>query len=221
MSDERIAALRRSADDPVVHVVDDDPSMRAALRRLFTAARITVEVHASGVEFLDAANFDAPGCVLLDVGMPGMGGLEVQANLNRRGVTLPVIFLTGAADIPIAVAAMREGAADFVEKPFQNEYLLARVCQVIEHHRKHREREEERRLALRNLALLTPREHEVLELVVAGKTSKEIARELGASYRTVEVHRTHLMEKMSAATLADLVRMRLLAGEEAPSPASN
>lgn len=207
------------AEAPVVLVVDDDSSMRAALRRLLNSAHITAELFASGDEFLANARFDRPGCVLLDVRMPGISGLEVQARLNQLRVALPVIFLTGAADIPIAVAAMREGAVDFVEKPFDNEHLLARVRQAIERHRRQRRNEGERHAAAQQLARLTPREHEVLDLVVAGKTSKEIARLLGASHRTVEVHRNHLMEKMGASTLADLVRMRLLAGA-APAHAS-
>jgi RNA polymerase sigma factor (sigma-70 family) len=207
-----------SSQEPVVLVVDDDASMRASLRRLLTVARIGVEVYASGTEFLAEAKLDRPGCVLLDVGMPAMSGLEVQARLNQRGVSLPVIFLTGSADIPIAVAAMREGAVDFVEKPFENDDLLARVRRAIAHHHRHRKIEEDRQIVLQRLATLTPREREVLELVVAGNTNKEIARVLGASHRTIEIHRVHLMEKMTASTLADLVRMRLLVGDNTTMP---
>jgi FixJ family two-component response regulator len=216
MSTEQPPALL-SSQEPVVLVVDDDASMRASLRRLLTVAGIAVELYPSGKEFLAEAKFDRPGCLLLDISMPAMSGLEVQASLNQRGVSLPVIFLTGSADIPIAVTAMREGAVDFVEKPFQNDDLLARVRQAIAHHHRHWKNEEERQVALQRLATLTPREHEVLELVVVGKTNKEIARVLGASHRTIEIHRVHLMEKMMAATLADLVRMRLLAGDKATS----
>jgi two-component system response regulator FixJ len=206
-----------SPQEPVVLVVDDDASMRAALKRLLTVARIPVELYSSGTEFLAEARLDRPGCLLLDVSMPAMSGLEVQAQLNQRGVSLPVLFLTGSSDIPIAVTAMREGAVDFVEKPFQNDDLLARVRRAIEQHHRHRKIGEERKLVLQRLATLTPREHEVLELVVTGNTNKEIARVLGASHRTIEIHRVHLMEKMMASTLADLVRMRLLAGDEARS----
>ncbi len=143
--------------------------------------------------------------------MPGMSGLEVQASLKQRRAALPVIFLTAAADIPIAVAAMREGAVDFIEKPFENEHLLTRVRQAIERSLDDMRRAEERNRTLHRLETLTPREHEVLELVVSGMTAKEIARKLGASHRTIEIHRGHVMEKMAAASLADLVRMRLLA----------
>jgi RNA polymerase sigma factor (sigma-70 family) len=202
-----------SGQEPVVLVVDDDASMRASLRRLLTVARLNVELYSSGKEFLAEAKLDRPGCLLLDVSMPAMSGLEVQACLNQKGVSLPVIFLTGTATIPIAVTAMREGAVDFVEKPFQNDDLLARVRLAIARHHRHQEIDEERHVALQHLTKLTPREREVLELIVAGKTNKEIARVLGASHRTIEIHRLHLMEKMMASTLADLVRMRLLAGD--------
>jgi two-component system response regulator FixJ len=201
------------AEQPVVLVVDDDASMRAALRRVFASAHIASEQYASGAEFLAQARMERPGCVVLDVGMPGMNGLEVQARLKQRHVDLPVIFLTGTAEIPIAVAAMREGAMDFVEKPFDNDDLVARVRNVIERHRRERPGEVERREVRRRLQLLTPREREVLELLVHGKTNKEIARALGASHRTIEIHRRNAMEKMGAPTLADLVRMRLIEGD--------
>ncbi|HZP67438.1 MAG TPA: response regulator [Rudaea sp.] len=195
-------------------VVDDDTNMRSALTRLLTLAGLAVEPYASGGEFLAAARLDRHGCVLLDVSMPGMNGLEVQAELNERSTELPVIFLTGSADIPIAVAAMREGAIDFIEKPFQNEHLVGRVRQALDEHDRLRKSSEELKLVRERLSSLTPREREVLELVVEGKTSKEIARALGASHRTIEIHRGHLMEKMHAETLADLVRMRLMTREQ-------
>lgn len=195
---------------PVVVVVDDEPGMRSALMRLLHGHGLSTELYESGPAMLEQARLDRPGCLLLDVRMPEMDGLQVQAELNRRQVDLPTIFLTGAADVPVAVAAMRAGAADFIEKPFENDHLLARVQQVIERHAQQRAAQAERREISRRLATLTPRESEVMELVVTGLTSKEIARKLGASPRTIEIHRTHVMEKMEAATLADLVRMRLL-----------
>ncbi len=184
--------------------------MRSALRRLFFTEGLAVDVYESGVELLERARFDRSGCLILDVKMPGMNGLEVQAELNRRGVDIPTIFLTGASDVPIAVAAMRSGAADFLEKPFENEHLVARVRQAIERHHQQRLNAEERRVIGIRFASLTPRELEVLELVVAGQTSKEIARALGASHRTIEIHRNHLMEKTNAESLADLIRLRLI-----------
>jgi FixJ family two-component response regulator len=200
---------------PIVLVVDDDDGMRSALQRLLTRAGLAVEAYASGAALLAGARFDRPGCIVLDVNMPQMSGLEVQAQLKQRSVALPVVFLTGAADIPIAVAAMREGAVDFVEKPFENDDLVARVRVAIEHDQRSRRRDRERAALSGRLQKVTPREREVLELVVTGKTSKQIARALGTSHRTVEIHRRRLMEKMHASTLADLVRMHLqLRGNE-------
>ncbi len=197
---------------PVVLIVDDDDNMRSALRRLFFSVGVQVEMYASGVALLEDARFDRPGCLLLDVKMPGMNGLEVQAALNQRGVDIPTIFLTGASDVPIAVAAMRAGAVDFLEKPYENDQLVARVRHAIEHHLLQRNDNAERAELSKRMASLTPREREVLELVVTGQTSKEIARVLGASHRTIEIHRNHLMEKAGAQSLADLVRIRLSEG---------
>jgi FixJ family two-component response regulator len=195
--------------DPLVRVVDDDEGMRSALRRLLAVAKLDAELYASGSEFLETAQFDRPGCVLLDVNMPQMSGLQVQSALKQRHVALPVVFLTGSSDIPIAVAAMREGAVDFIEKPFDNEDLVARLRAAIERGLNAR-RDEASRLELQaRAAKLTPREREVMDLVVTGLTSKEIARVVGASHRTVEIHRAHLMEKMVAGTLAELVRAHL------------
>jgi two-component system response regulator FixJ len=196
---------------PVVIVVDDDANMRSALERLLISADMNVETFASGAELFADARLDRPGCVLLDVGMPDMNGLEVQAGLKQRRVELPVIFLTGSSDIPIAVAAMREGAVDFVEKPFDSDDLLVRVRRAIARHHQRRKEDVGNKEVQRRLATLTPRESGVLDLVIAGKTSKEIARSLDISPRTIEIHRRNLMEKMAAHTLADLVRMRLLA----------
>lgn len=212
------AAARRGAAPPVVLVVDDNDGMRSAVERLLTRAGLAVEAYASGREFLDAARFDRPGCIVLDVSMPQMSGLELQLQLKQRRVSLPVVFLTGTSDIPIAVAAMREGAVDFIEKPFENADLLARVQRAIEQHEQRRRGDAERDQARERLQSLTPREREVMELVVAGRTSKEIARVLGASHRTVEIHRGRLMEKMGADTLADLVRIRLsVNADDAPA----
>lgn len=196
---------------PVVLVVDDEAGMRAALMRLLTSHGLAVELYESGPALLAQARLDRPGCLLLDVRMPDMDGLAVQAELNRRAVVLPTIFLTGAADVPVAVAAMRAGAADFIEKPFENALLLARVQQVISRHALRMAALHEQLQIVRRMESLTPREREVMALVITGLTSKEIARKLGASPRTIEIHRTKVMEKMQADTLADLVRMALQA----------
>ncbi|HEU4662559.1 MAG TPA: response regulator [Dokdonella sp.] len=202
-------------EQPIVFVVDDEEPMGAALRRLFAGAGLRSEVYATGEAFLAREPLDVAGCVVLDVGMPGMGGLEVQAHLRARAPDLPVIFLTGATEIPVAVAAMRAGAVDFVEKPFDNDDLLRRVRTAIERQAVHRDEARRRREFARRLATLTPRESEVLEWIVAGKTSKEIARTLGGSHRTIEIHRGRIMEKTAAESLADLIRMHLLVGAPA------
>jgi two-component system, LuxR family, response regulator FixJ len=196
-------------EQPLVIVVDDDASMRSALRRLFNAEHIAAEYYASGTEFLAQARMDRPGCILLDVGMPGVNGLDVQAILKQRRIDIPVIFLTGTAQVPIAVAAMREGAVDFIEKPFDNDDLIARIKNVIQHHRRKGTGEIQPREVRRRQQLLTARERSVVDLVVLGSTSKEIARSLGGSHRTIEIHRRNAMKKMCAATLADLVRMHI------------
>lgn len=196
---------------PKVFVVDDQANMRSALQRLLHRAGFAVELYGSGAAFLAAAVLEGPACILLDVSMPEMTGLEVQAELKKRRCTLPIVFLTGTADVPIAVAAMREGAIDFIQKPFDNEELVRRLRTVIEQHGRLRGDGSgiSRSSFMRRLESLTPREREVMELVVAGRTSKEIARIIGASHRTVEIHRGRMMQKMSAATVADLVRMRV------------
>ena len=205
---------------PTVFVVDDEEHMGAALRRLFVSAGLPTEVYATGEAFLARLSHDVPGCVFLDVGMPGMDGLEVQARLHARAADLPVIFLTGAAEVPVAVAAMRAGAVDFVEKPFDNDDLLRRVRTAIERQTLQRGEARRRREFERRLRTLTPREGEVLEWIVAGKTSKEIARTLGGSHRTIEIHRGRIMEKTAAESLADLIRMRLTVGAPPPAPRS-
>ena len=192
-----------------VFVVDDEEFMRAALKRVFLAADMNVTTFASARELLDGCDFNAPAVLLLDVMMPGMTGLELQAVLRDRGVDLPVIFLTGSGDIPMAVAAMRDGAVDFLEKPFENRDLVERVRQAFVRAAQVRPGPRVRRDYERRLTTLTPREREVMDLMITGMTSKVMARELGGSFRTIEIHRSRVMSKMAAATLADLVRMAL------------
>jgi FixJ family two-component response regulator len=200
---------------PLVLVVDDDDGMRAAVLRVLGRAGIDGRGYRSGGDLLAQPILDPASCILLDVAMPGMDGLAVQAALNARGAVAPVVFLTGSADIPIAVAAMREGAIDFIEKPFDNADLVARVRAAIEHHARQRRHDAGLADAQARFRQLTAREREVFQRVAAGKTSKEVARELGVSHRTVEIHRARVMEKMGAPTLAELVRTRLLV-EAAP-----
>ncbi len=196
-------------EKPAVLVVDDDAQVRAALKRVFVAARWHVETFASGRELLDTADFGTRAVLLLDVMMPGMDGLELQRPLRERGVLLPVVFLTGSGDIPMAVVAMRDGAVDFLEKPWDNELLVERV--QLAYALKERPGLISDPAYAGRLSTLTPREREVLIEIVTGKTNKVIARDLGASYRTIEIHRARVMTKMEAKTLADLVRMTLAA----------
>jgi len=198
---------------PLVAIVDDDALMLSALRRLLLPAGFAVETYQTGAALLADANLDQASCVILDARMPEMAGVEVQARLKQCVADIPVIFLSGSADIPIAVAAMREGALDFIQKPFDRDKLIACVRRAVDLHASEHEGQE-RREVLAKLHTLTTRERSVLGQVVAGKTCKQIARNLGGSHRTIEVHRHHIMEKMAASSLADLVRMRMLAGGE-------
>jgi len=195
---------------PTVFVVDDEEGMRHALRRTLAQGGLAVQDFASGPEFLAGYRPVPNACLLLDMKMPGMSGLELQAILNLRRIDLPVIFLTGAADVPAAVAAMKAGARDFLEKPFDNEELVARVKQCIAAEAARHPDDGGERYQL-GLAQLTPREAEVLQLMLTGKTSKLIGKALGVSHRTIDIHRGRVMEKMRATTLAELVRMELSA----------
>ena len=202
-------AADRADDTLVVHVVDDDSLMLSALRRVFATARVRVQTYGSGDELLAACPLgEDAGALLLDVNMPGMTGLELQRRLLEGGTNLPIIFLSGSGDIPIAVEAMRNGAVDFLEKPFDNAELVARVRKAFAGAAAPRAVADDTGYERRR-ASLTPRECEVLDHMITGKTSKSIGRELGVSHRTVEIHRARVMEKMEADTLADLVRMAL------------
>ncbi|MEO8056697.1 MAG: response regulator [Burkholderiales bacterium] len=203
------APAKRSAGARVL-VVDDDEVMRTVLRRIFLDAGMQVETYASAKQLLDTANLSQPGVLLLDVQLPGMSGIELQAVLRVRGVDLPVLFLTGGSDIPKAVQTMRNGALDFLEKPFSPAVLIHRVGQAFEQSLRASEVVAPAALSLdytRRLATLTPRERDVHGRMVAGMTSKSIALELGGSFRTVEIHRARVMTKMAASHLAELVRL--------------
>jgi len=195
--------------DTTVFIVDDDPASRDPLRWLLESVELKVVSFASAAEFLDGYDPRTPGCLILDVRLRGMSGLDLQAELNRRGLAVATIFLTGHADVPMAVQAMKNGAFDFLEKPFNDQMLLDRVQQAIERDRNARARESEREEQQRRLEALTPREREVMELLVEGKANKEVADVLGLSVRTVEGHRARLMEKLGVNSLADLVRIKL------------
>lgn len=194
-----------------VFVVDDEPDMRAALTRMFRSEGLDVVAFGSAQEFLESYAPGSGGCVVLDLMMPGMTGLQLQQQLRARAIDVPLIFLTGTADVRVAVEAMRAGAADFLEKPFENDQLVQRVRIALHVGDEARETAMRRSEIDQHLALLTPREREVMDLVVAGNSNKQVADTLSLSARTVEVHRARIMEKMGANTLADLVRMALAA----------
>ena len=192
-----------------VFVVDDDEAVRASLRLLLKSVGLPATAYSSAQEFLAGYDPRHPGCVVLDVRMPGMSGLELQQILNVRGATIPVIFITGHGDIPMAVEAMQHGAFEFLQKPFRDQDLLDRVQRALERdHRTRQELKEKDRIRDR-LTSLTPREHEVLTLITRGKPNKVVAADLGVSQRTVEIHRARVMEKMGASSFAQLVRMVL------------
>ena len=190
-----------------VFIVDEEAAMRYALAQLLETAGLQAEAHADGPAFLAACEADRPGCLLLDVAMPGMTGFEVQAALNARGLTIPTIFLTGHGDIPMAVRAVQAGAVDFLEKPIQGAALLERVQRALALDLEWRQTQGRTQAIQQRYARLSSRERECMALIASGLTSKEVARELGISPRTVEVHRTHVMHKMGAVNLADLVNM--------------
>ena len=195
---------------PLIHVVDDDESMRTAVLELLVAAGFEARGYASTGEFLLRPAADRPGCVLLDIRMPGPSGLELQAALLRQGVALPVVFLTGHADVATSVRAMKAGAVDFLEKPVGRDVLLEALHRALARNAAEREIREEAQGQNMRLAALTPREREVFERLVAGKRNKEIAAELGIGLRTVKAYRAQLMVKLGVASPAELGR---LAGE--------
>lgn len=191
----------------VVHVVEDDAVVRQSLVMLIGTLGVEVRGHAAGRAFLDDPASREASCVVLDVRMPGLGGLEVQARMAELGMTAPVIFITGHGDVPMAVEAMRGGAVDFLQKPFDNQALLERVRQAMARGRDLRIEARQRGIAAARLATLSPREREVLDLLVAGRMNKAIAAELGISAKTVEDHRASIMRKMQVRSVAELVRL--------------
>lgn len=192
---------------PIVHLVDDDPSVRRALKRLLAAAGHTCEAWGAAEAFLSRAGDAGPACAIIDLQLPGASGLDLQARLAERADALPLIFLTGRGDIGASVRAMKGGAVDFLTKPVEPAALLATVATALERSRELRAaREAEARVEAR-LARLTPREREVLDMVVEGRLNKQIAGHLGVAEKTVKVHRARVMQKLEVRTIADLVRL--------------
>jgi len=208
-------------DSRMIHVIDDDDAVRDSLSFMLRAAGMEVQAYESAIAFLASGPETLAGCIVTDVRMPGMSGIELLQRLKDTGVALPVIVMTGHADVPLAVEAMRLGALDFIEKPFDDETLLASIRLALD-----RRVEDDRRSAKeaeiqQRLASLSGRERQVLEGLVAGHPNKTIAFDLGISPRTIEVYRANVMTKMQAATLSDLVRMALIVGVHSePSPAT-
>jgi RNA polymerase sigma factor (sigma-70 family) len=198
--------------EPVVFVVDDDQAIRSSLKWLIESVGLRVETHPSADEFIRDYYPGRAGCLLLDVRMPGMSGLELQEHFARNDITLPIIIITGHGDVPMAVRAMKAGAIDFIEKPFNDELLLESIRNALAVDQRQRDIQSQRAEIAARLAQLTPREHEVMEMVTEGRSNKEIAVTLGVSAKTVEAHRARVMEKMQAGSLAELVRMVLAVG---------
>ena len=200
------------SDKALVHVIDDDDALRDSLCFLLRAARIDVASHASATAFLEAMPGVTLGCVITDVRMPGMSGIDLLRRLKELKVAVPVIIMTGHGDVPLAVEAMKVGAADFLEKPFDDEVLLASVRTALQQRDGETRRHVERAEIEAKLAALSNRERDVLGGLVAGRANKQIAFDLGISPRTVEIYRANLMNKMQAGSLSDLVRMALTVG---------
>ncbi len=194
---------------PTVFVVDDDEAMRSSLKWLIESVGLQVECHESAESFINSYYPGRSGCLLLDVRMPGMNGLELQEYLHNHEIVIPVIIITGHGDVPMSVRAMKVGATDFIEKPFDDELLLDSIRNALVLDETQRDRQAELAELAERLALLTPREHEVMDMVTLGKSNKEIARALDVSAKTVEAHRARVMEKMQAKSLAELVRMSI------------
>ena len=195
-----------SPPEQIIYLVDDDEALRDSLAWLLESQGFKVAAFASAEDFLKAWRPEFNGCLLLDVRMPGMSGLELHERLRAQYSTLPIIFITGHGDVPMAVAALKKGAVDFIEKPFNDTELLRLVSQCLVSEQEHRARRRQDAEVSRRLDQLTQREREVLDLIIAGKLNKQIADVLGISIKTVEVHRARVMEKMAAHSLAELVQ---------------
>ena len=204
-------------ESPVIYIVDDDPSMRKFLRRLVSLSGLQSETFTSAEEFLHSVHPDTPGCLLLDVMMPGLSGLDLQRELSRAGLHMPIIFITGHGDIPMSVQAMKAGAVSFLTKPLQNQELLDAIQEAANLARAARNRRQELSSLRQHYELLTPRERQVFALVMTGGLNRQIAEELGISERTVKAHRKQVVKKMAVHSVAELVRIAERLGVTPPN----
>ena len=202
--------------EPTVHIVDDNEIIRDSLQALLTSVGMRVITYATAYEFLNSYSDDQPGCMILDLRLPGMDGLELQQEMAMRHIELPVIFLTAHGDLPVAVQAMKQGAIDFLSKPVREQLLLDSIKCALARNAELRSRRTRHSRAESRLAKLTPREREVLQLLLDGKSNKMIAADLGLSHKTIEFHRSRIMAKSQSDSLADLVRMSMLATDFEP-----
>lgn len=209
MTDHRLLMTEAK---PTIFVIDDDASIRKSLSRLLRSAGYTAETFSSAEEFLRRTHFDGVGCILLDVKMPGLSGMDLQEELNKADYHMPIVFITGHGDIPMSVEAMKKGAVDFLTKPFDDEELLQALRAAIEKDRNARAEYTEVHGIRRRIELLTPREDEIFRYVVTGMLNKQIALELGIAEKTVKVHRGRVMEKLGVNSVAELVRLAEKAG---------
>jgi FixJ family two-component response regulator len=207
-----------NADVPIVYVIDDDESMRRGLTNLFESVGLRVEAFGSAPELLQKKLPDVPSCVVLDIRLPGMSGLDFQDLLEKAAIHIPIVFMTGHGDIPMSVKAMKAGAADFLTKPFRQQEMLDAVTAAIERDRKRRQDEKIVSNARALVETLTPREREILALVSAGLMNKQIAAEIGIAEITVKIHRGRIMKKMGTRSLADLVRITEMLGIRRAQP---
>jgi RNA polymerase sigma factor (sigma-70 family) len=201
-----------TAKNPVVFVVDDDEAVRKSLVRLIKSVGLTVQDFSSAREFLEIDPYAGPSCLLLDVRMPGLSGLDLQKELGQMGYNIPIIFITGHGDILMSVRTMKRGAVDFITKPFNDQDLLDTIYQAIEKDKQARREQDQIKAIQQRVDSLTPRESEVFALVVTGMLNKQIAYDLGMSEKTVKVHRARVMHKMQADSLAELVRLAYRVG---------
>ena len=200
--------------EPTVFIVDDDEEVRNGLQLLLESVGLSTACFASAIEYLEAFDASLPGCLVVDIRMPGMSGLDMQEKLAHEPIYPPVIIITGHGDVPMAVRAVKSGAVDFIEKPFRDQILLDSVHRAIEMDAKQRGEASRQSDICERLDLLTPREREVLDLVILGKRNKNISDELGITLSTVEAHRSKVMEKMEADSLSHLMRMMLTLGQD-------